>query len=66
MTNPPSASLTPRRKVVVGAVAGAIVTLAVALDGILGGPEIKAGAAAAAVVIVSTVLAYLVPEGDQA
>lgn len=65
MTNPPSPSLTPRRKVVVGAVGGAIVTLLVALDGMLGGPEIKAGAAAAAVVVVSFVLSYLVPSGDQ-
>lgn len=56
----------PKRKVVVSAVAGAIVTLGVFVEGVLKGPAIDPAASAAAVVIVSTILAYVIPEADQA
>ena len=57
-------TLAPTRKVAVGAVSGALTVLAVYLLG-LAGLDLPAEAASAITVLVSTVLAYLVPSADQ-
>jgi hypothetical protein len=63
---PPAGSLVPRRKVVVSAVAGAAVVLAQFLLAHFAGLNQTPEAIGAEVVIVSTALAYLIPEADQA
>ena len=58
----------PTRKVSVGAVSGAVVALALLALAIFDpsvGDKINAAAGSAATVIVSTILAYLIPEADQ-
>ncbi len=55
----------PHRKVVVGAIAGAMVTIGVWLLEVLAHIEQPPEIAAAEVVVVSAILAYLVPEKDQ-
>jgi hypothetical protein len=60
-------SVKPRRKVVVGAVAGGVVTCIIGLIQLINPHlEITAVFAAGAVTVIGAVLAYIVPEGDQA